>query len=102
MTQNQENVLDLQWLEVDELPMEELDPLSRTMAFHLRKLVDERDDSSEVRPQTLRCSLSLAFSNRSRKKKKQKFEWHDSLAIPSCSQPQQCVSLASKSSENKP
>ncbi|XP_042565738.1 protein Daple [Clupea harengus] len=48
VTQNQENVLDLQWLEVDELPMEELDPLSRTMAFHLRKLVDERDDSSEL------------------------------------------------------
>ncbi|XP_041927680.1 protein Daple isoform X1 [Alosa sapidissima] len=48
VTHNQENVLDLQWLEVAELPMEELDPLSRTMAFHLRKLIDERDESSEL------------------------------------------------------
>lgn len=48
VTHNQENVLDLQWLETAELPIEELDPLSRTMAFHLRKLIDERDESSEV------------------------------------------------------
>uniref|UniRef100_A0AAR2JTE8 HOOK N-terminal domain-containing protein n=1 Tax=Pygocentrus nattereri TaxID=42514 RepID=A0AAR2JTE8_PYGNA len=48
VTHNQENVLDLQWLEVGELPAEELDPLSRTMAFHLRKLIDERDEHSEV------------------------------------------------------
>ncbi|XP_051502727.1 protein Daple-like isoform X2 [Myxocyprinus asiaticus] len=48
VTHNQENVLDLQWLEVGEMPAEQLDPLSRTMAFHLRKLIDERDDSSEL------------------------------------------------------
>ncbi|KAI4873321.1 hypothetical protein NFI96_029069, partial [Prochilodus magdalenae] len=48
VTHNQENVLDLQWLEVGELPAEELDPLSRTMAFHLRKLIDERDECSEA------------------------------------------------------
>uniref|UniRef100_A0AAR2L0E9 HOOK N-terminal domain-containing protein n=1 Tax=Pygocentrus nattereri TaxID=42514 RepID=A0AAR2L0E9_PYGNA len=48
VTHNQENVLDLQWLEVGELPAEELDPLSRTMAFHLRKLIDERDEHSEM------------------------------------------------------
>ncbi|XP_066530867.1 protein Daple [Hoplias malabaricus] len=48
VTHNQENVLDLQWLEVGELPAEELDPLSRTMAFHLRKLIDERDECSEL------------------------------------------------------
>ncbi|XP_063039855.1 protein Daple isoform X2 [Engraulis encrasicolus] len=48
VTHNQENVLDLQWLESSELPVEELDPLSRNMAFHLRKLIDERDDSSEL------------------------------------------------------
>lgn len=31
------------------MPAEQLDPLSRTMAFHLRKLIDERDESAEVR-----------------------------------------------------
>uniref|UniRef100_A0A672SFA8 Protein Daple-like n=2 Tax=Sinocyclocheilus grahami TaxID=75366 RepID=A0A672SFA8_SINGR len=45
VTHNQENVLDLQWMEVGEIPAEQLDPLSRTMAFHLRKLIDERDES---------------------------------------------------------
>ncbi|KAF4084003.1 hypothetical protein AMELA_G00123840 [Ameiurus melas] len=48
VTHNQENVLDMQWLEVGELPPEDLDPLSRIMAFHLRKLVDERDECSEL------------------------------------------------------
>ncbi|XP_052001582.1 protein Daple [Xyrauchen texanus] len=48
VTHNQENVLDLQWLEVGEMPAEQLDPLSRTMAFHLRKLIDERDESSQL------------------------------------------------------
>ncbi|MCJ8736931.1 hypothetical protein PDJAM_G00017970 [Pangasius djambal] len=48
VTHNQENVLDMQWLEVGELPPEDLEPLSRTMAFHLRKLIDERDECSEL------------------------------------------------------
>lgn len=48
VTHNQENVLDLQWMEVAEIPAEQLDPLSRTMAFHLRKLIDERDESAEL------------------------------------------------------
>ncbi|KAK7153274.1 hypothetical protein R3I93_011240 [Phoxinus phoxinus] len=48
VTHNQENVLDLQWMEVEEIPAEQLDPLSRTMAFHLRKLIDERDESAEL------------------------------------------------------
>lgn len=48
VTHNQENVLDLQWMEVEEMPAEQLDPLSRTMAFHLRKLIDERDESAEL------------------------------------------------------
>ncbi|XP_030641772.1 protein Daple [Chanos chanos] len=48
VTHNQENVLDLQCLETGELPPEELDTLSRTMAFHLRKLIDERDEFAEV------------------------------------------------------
>ncbi|XP_035269604.1 protein Daple [Anguilla anguilla] len=48
VTQNQENVLDLQWLELADLPAEELDPLSRSMALHLRRLIDERDDCVEA------------------------------------------------------
>ncbi|KAJ8393066.1 hypothetical protein AAFF_G00069700, partial [Aldrovandia affinis] len=48
VTHNQENVLDLQWLELADLPVEELDPLSRGMALHLRRLIDERDDYAEV------------------------------------------------------
>ncbi|XP_047677588.1 protein Daple isoform X1 [Tachysurus fulvidraco] len=48
VTHNQENVLDMQWLELGELPPEDLDTLSRTMAFHLRRLVEERDESSEL------------------------------------------------------
>ncbi|XP_041131697.1 protein Daple-like isoform X2 [Polyodon spathula] len=48
VTHNQENVFDLQWLEMPFLPPEDLDSLSRNMVFHLRKLIDERDDSSEV------------------------------------------------------
>ncbi|KAJ8291188.1 hypothetical protein GJAV_G00022410 [Gymnothorax javanicus] len=48
VTHNQENVLDLQWLELAELPAEELDPLSRSMAVHLRRLIDERDECAEA------------------------------------------------------
>ncbi|XP_076835342.1 protein Daple [Brachyhypopomus gauderio] len=48
VTENQENVLDLQWLEEGKERVEELDHVSRTMAFHLRKLIDERDECSEL------------------------------------------------------
>lgn len=48
MTQNQENVVDLQWLETGEMPPEDLDSLSRNLAFHLKRLVDERDTQLEV------------------------------------------------------
>ncbi|XP_053365448.1 protein Daple isoform X2 [Clarias gariepinus] len=48
VTHNQENVLDMQWQDVGELPPEFLDSLSRSMAFHLRKLIDERDECSEL------------------------------------------------------
>uniref|UniRef100_A0A4W5PAS7 Coiled-coil domain containing 88C n=1 Tax=Hucho hucho TaxID=62062 RepID=A0A4W5PAS7_9TELE len=47
VTHNQENVLDMQWLELPDMPPEELDPLSRNMALHLRKLIDERDECGE-------------------------------------------------------
>lgn len=48
VTHNQENVVDLQWLEGGDLPPEDLDSFSRNMAFHLKRLVDERDDQLEV------------------------------------------------------
>ncbi|XP_061601930.1 girdin isoform X1 [Cololabis saira] len=43
VTHNQENVMDLQWFESGEMPPEDLDSLSRNLAFHLKRLVDERD-----------------------------------------------------------
>ncbi|KAL0969690.1 hypothetical protein UPYG_G00230910 [Umbra pygmaea] len=48
VTHNQENVLDMQWLELPGVPPEELDLLSRNMALHLRKIIDERDECAEV------------------------------------------------------
>uniref|UniRef100_A0A6Q2YN26 HOOK N-terminal domain-containing protein n=1 Tax=Esox lucius TaxID=8010 RepID=A0A6Q2YN26_ESOLU len=48
VTHNQENVLDMQWLELPDVAAEELDLLSRNMALHLRKIIDERDESAEV------------------------------------------------------
>lgn len=40
--------MDLQWLESGEMPPEDLDSLSRNLAFHLKHLVDERDTQLEV------------------------------------------------------
>ncbi|XP_034041536.1 girdin isoform X1 [Thalassophryne amazonica] len=48
VTHNQENVMDLQWLESGEMPPDDLDSLSRNLAFHLRRLVDERDTQLET------------------------------------------------------
>uniref|UniRef100_A0A8C6EXW3 Coiled-coil domain containing 88C n=1 Tax=Marmota marmota marmota TaxID=9994 RepID=A0A8C6EXW3_MARMA len=48
VTHNQENVFDLQWLELPDVAPEELEALSRSMVFHLRRLIDERDESTEL------------------------------------------------------
>ncbi|KAM6997680.1 LOW QUALITY PROTEIN: girdin [Tautogolabrus adspersus] len=48
VTHNQENVVDLQWLESGEVPPEDTDSLSRNLAFHLKRLVDERDTQLET------------------------------------------------------
>ncbi|KAA8583575.1 hypothetical protein FQN60_014783 [Etheostoma spectabile] len=48
VTHNQENVVDMQWLESGEMPSEDLDSLSRNLAFHLKRLVDERDTQLET------------------------------------------------------
>lgn len=50
VTHNQENVFDLQWLELPDVAPEELEALSRNMVFHLRRLIDERDECTEVCP----------------------------------------------------
>lgn len=41
--------MDLQWFESGEVPPEDLDSLSRNLAFHLKHLVDERDAQLEVK-----------------------------------------------------
>ncbi|XP_030070188.1 protein Daple [Microcaecilia unicolor] len=48
VTHNQENVFDLQWLELPDMAPEELDSLSRSMVLHLKRLVDERDEYTEL------------------------------------------------------
>ncbi|RXM34000.1 Girdin [Acipenser ruthenus] len=47
VTHNQENVFDLQWMDIVDLSQEDLDSLSRNMALHLKRIVDERDEYSE-------------------------------------------------------
>ncbi|XP_072292508.1 girdin isoform X3 [Eucyclogobius newberryi] len=48
VTHNQENVVDLQWLESGDVPPDDLDSLSRNLAFHLKHVVDERDTQLET------------------------------------------------------
>uniref|UniRef100_A0A8C5K932 Coiled-coil domain containing 88C n=1 Tax=Jaculus jaculus TaxID=51337 RepID=A0A8C5K932_JACJA len=48
VTHNQENVFDLQWLELPDVAPEELEALSRSLVFHLRRLIDERDECTEL------------------------------------------------------
>lgn len=48
VTHNQENVFDLQWMEVTDMSQEEVEPLLKNMALHLKRLIDERDEHSEV------------------------------------------------------
>ncbi|XP_068088641.1 girdin isoform X4 [Hyperolius riggenbachi] len=48
VTHNAENVFDLQSLEAADLSPEDLESLLKNTAFHLKRLVDERDDQSET------------------------------------------------------
>ncbi|KAM5253026.1 girdin isoform 4-T4 [Hipposideros larvatus] len=48
VTHNQENVFDLQWMEVTDMSQEEMEPLLKNMALHLKRLIDERDEHSET------------------------------------------------------
>lgn len=47
--------MDLQWFESGEVPPEDVDSLSRNLAFHLKHLVDERDAQLEVKA----CKVSV-------------------------------------------
>ncbi|EHH22130.1 hypothetical protein EGK_05336 [Macaca mulatta] len=46
VTHNQENVFDLQWMEVTDMSQEDIEPLLKNMALHLKRLIDERDEHS--------------------------------------------------------
>lgn len=48
LTHSQENILDLQWLESTEVHPDELESVARSMATHLRHLLDQRDAHLEV------------------------------------------------------
>lgn len=48
LTHSQENVLDLQWLESSEVHPDELEAAARSMATHLRHLLEQRDAHLEV------------------------------------------------------
>lgn len=48
LTHSQENILDLHWLESREAHPDELEVVARSMATHLRHLLDQRDVHLEV------------------------------------------------------
>uniref|UniRef100_A0A8D2HPI1 Coiled-coil domain containing 88A n=1 Tax=Urocitellus parryii TaxID=9999 RepID=A0A8D2HPI1_UROPR len=48
VTHNQENVFDLQWMEATDMSQEDIEPLLKNMALHLKRLIDERDEHSET------------------------------------------------------
>ncbi|XP_078674187.1 girdin-like isoform X9 [Branchiostoma floridae x Branchiostoma belcheri] len=48
ITDNTDNIFCTQWSELTEIPPEELDGLSRNMFYHLKRLVNERDDYCEA------------------------------------------------------
>lgn len=41
-------MFDLQWMDVIVLTQEYVEPLLKNMALHLKRLIDERDEHSEV------------------------------------------------------
>lgn len=48
LTHSQENILDLQWLDSNEMNPDELEAVARNMVAHLRHLLDQRDTHLEV------------------------------------------------------
>lgn len=48
LTHSQENILDLQWLDSNEMNPDELEAVARSMVVHLRHLLDQRDTHLEV------------------------------------------------------
>lgn len=62
LTHSQENILDLHWLESSEAHPDELEVVARSMATHLRHLLDKQDVHLEVHAQFNHLVLSR-FSN---------------------------------------
>ncbi|XP_040892146.1 girdin-like [Toxotes jaculatrix] len=65
LTHSQENVLDLQWLESGEMNPDEVDVVVRSMAAHLRHLLDQRDTHLETIAELMQekeCVVSLLSS----------------------------------------
>ena len=52
MTHCEDSVLDLHWLEASGLHPDDLETVSRNMALHLRRLVEQRDSQLEVQTPT--------------------------------------------------
>ena len=44
ITEDTDNVLNMQWEELMDIPNDDLDDLARKMSYHIQKLVTERDD----------------------------------------------------------
>ncbi|XP_056423771.1 girdin isoform X2 [Hyla sarda] len=62
VTHNPENVFDLQLLEPTDLPSEDLESLLKSTAFHLKRLVDERDEQSDTITELTEERDSLHFT----------------------------------------
>lgn len=54
-------MFDLQWMDVIVLTQEYVEPLLKNMALHLKRLIDERDEHSEVWMWLKRNARNLFF-----------------------------------------
>lgn len=68
-------MFDLQWMEVTDMSQEEIEPLLKNMVLHLKRLIDERDEHSEV------CKFLLVYYESFLSKKLQRFLRIDSLFL---------------------
>ena len=68
-------MFDLQWMEVTDMSQEEIEPLLKNMVLHLKRLIDERDELSEV------CKFLSVYYESFLSKKLQRFLRIDSLFL---------------------
>lgn len=52
-------MFDLQWMDDSALSQDYMEPLLKNMALHLKRLIDERDEHSEVRVSNLWFCLEI-------------------------------------------